>query len=379
MQLVIFGLTLSSSWGNGHATLWRGLVKALAGGRHHVTFFERDVPYYAAHRDLTALPGGELVLYEEWETVRARARRYIADADAVIVTSYCADANAATLLCQDSTRTPLMVFYDLDTPVTLARLRAGETVDYVPTGGLNAFDLVLSYAGGAALASLRDALGARLVFPLYGHVDPDAHRPPPQRQRSFDLSYLGTYAPDRQPALQRLFIEPARRRPALRMELGGSGYPEDFPWTSNISFLRHVPPGEHPAFYGSSRLTLNVTRADMVATGFCPSGRLFEAAACGTPVLSDEWDGMEQFFASGNEILIARTTEDAEAALSLSDGELERIARAARERVLSSHTSAHRASELVALLERAGDRRTGCVAAGPTMQSGQPVAAGGGA
>jgi spore maturation protein CgeB len=248
----------------------------------------------------------------------------------------------------------LRVFYDLDTPVTLARLRSGKPVDYLPEDGLQGFDLTLSYTGGDALHELQTVVGARRVAALYGHVDPAAHRPvscaEPNRA---DLSYLGTYAADRQPTLERLFIEPARLHPARRFTVGGSGYPAHFPWTPNIFFVHHVAPSQHPAFFCSSRLTLNVTRADMAAMGFCPSGRLFEAASCGVALLSDSWIGMEEFFTPDREILIARTPEQVSAALQLSDLELERIAQAARERVCAEHTSLHRAQQLLGLLEAA--------------------------
>jgi spore maturation protein CgeB len=222
---------------------------------------------------------------------------------------------------------------------------------------LREFDLVLSYTGGAALDALRERLGARRVAALYGHVDPQAHRPAPRDDRfSADLSYLGTYAPDRQPALETLFVEPARRRPAQRFVLGGSGYPPDFPWAGNIWFVRHVAPPEHPPFYSSSRLTLNVTRRDMAAMGFCPSGRLFEAAACATPVLSDTWEGIEQFFAPGREILLAGCAEEATAALDLPPEELARIGHAARERALDEHTSECRAVRMLSLFDKAAAR-----------------------
>ena len=210
---------------------------------------------------------------------------------------------------------------------------------------------MLSYTGGAALALLASELGARRVAPLYGHVDPEQHRPaPPIAQFAADLSYLGTFAADRQAALEALFIEPARQRPRQRFVLGGSGYPPEFPWTDNIFFVRHLPPPDHPAFYSSSRLTLNVTRGDMAALGHCPSGRLFEAAACGAAVLSDAWPGLDEFFVPGREILVARDTGDALAALDLDEASLRAIANAARERVLREHTSAHRARELVTLV-----------------------------
>lgn len=351
MRIVIFGLAVSSSWGNGHAALWRGLIRALHAGGHRVTFFERDVPYYAEYRDLTELPSGSLVLYRDWDP--ELARRAVNDADVGMVTSYCPDACAASALIAES-RAGLSCFYDLDTPVTLARLGSGERVDYVPPEGLGCFDLVLSYTGGGALDALRNQLGARRVVPLYGSVDPDVHRPGlPKPQYSGAMSYLGTYAADRQPALQRLFLTAARLRPERRFVLAGAMYPQDFPWLSNVYFVRHLPPPEHASFYASSRITLNITRAAMAAAGWCPSGRLFEAAACGVPVLSDAWPGLDEFFTPGREILVVHDTDDALTALELPDADLASIARSARERVLDEHTASHRARQMLAAFENA--------------------------
>jgi spore maturation protein CgeB len=354
MRLVVFGLTVSSSWGNGHATLWRGLWRALAERGHSLVFFERDVPYYAEHRDVTHLAGGELVLYDDWHGIASRAAREVRGGDAVIVTSYCPDGLAATELLTEASGGAVNVFYDMDTPVTLEAVRAGLPVPYIGPRGLRDFDLVLSYTGGPALDDLRTLLGAVRVDTLYGHVDPLVHRPAPVLDvYRADLSYMGTYAADRQAALETLFIEPARRLPHRTFLVGGAQYPADFPWTANVRFVRHLPPAEHPAFFSSSRLTLSVTRRAMAENGHCPSGRLFEAAACGTPVVSDWWPGLEDFFEPDREILVARTTQDVEQALALPDAEVARIAKAARERVLAEHTSAHRARELEVLLEHA--------------------------
>ena len=353
MKIVIFGLTISSSWGNGHATLWRGLCKHLIQAGHDISFFERDVPYYAGARDLPELPGGRLVLYPSWPEVEPTARAAIDDADAVILTSYCGDGLEVTELIVERQR-PLKIFYDLDTPVTLARLQAGERLSYIGSNGLAGFDLVLSFTGGPRLVEeYRKKLGARQIKPLYGHVDPDIHHPvSPQPHYRADLSYLGTYSDDRQRSLEELFMYPARARQDLRFLIGGAQYPHDFPWSPNIYFVRHLPPAEHAAFFASSRLTLNVTRQAMATMGWCPSGRLFEAAACGAPIISDRWDGIEQFFSPGDEILLADSTRDALAALSLDDHALTRIARHARERTLDEHSSAKRAQELIALLEQ---------------------------
>jgi spore maturation protein CgeB len=353
VKIVVFGLTVSSSWGNGHATLWRGLARALAKRHHTFVFLERDVPYYAEHRDLTELPEGVLLLYRDWNQVRARALRHLADADVAIVTSYCPDAPAATEVVLSSP-VRIRAFYDLDTPVTLSRLESGENVDYIGPRGLVDFDLVLSYTGGPALEELRTRLGARHVAPLYGHVDPEVHHPVPADERyRADLSYLGTYSEDRQTVLERLFVEPARRRPDVRFLMGGSQYPAGFPWTGNLFFIPHVPPADHPAFYCSSRLTLNVTRGAMARMGYCPPGRLFEASACGAPIVSDDWEGLDTFFEPGVEIFIARTTGHVMDALAMPDEKLRRMARKSRERTLEMHTAERRALELENILEAA--------------------------
>jgi spore maturation protein CgeB len=348
MKFVIFGLTVSSSWGNGHATLWRGLIKALARRGHEVAFFEKDVPYYSSTRDLHYLHGAKLVLYRDWDGVMREARRELADAHVAIVTSYCPDGKAATELLSSSP-VHLKCFYDLDTPITLEQVRNGNPPAYLPRNGLRDFDLVFSFTGGAALDLLQADLGAKRVLPLYGHVDPEFHRPvASQPQYTCDLSYLGTYAADRQEVLERLFIEPARKMPNRKFIIGGSLYPQDFPWTRNIHFVRHMPPGEHPAFFCSSRLTLNTTRKAMAQMGYCPSGRLFESAACQTPVITDDWEGLGAFFVPGKEILVAHNSDDVRHALKLPAEKLRRIGAAARERVLREHTSAHRAQELEA-------------------------------
>jgi spore maturation protein CgeB len=345
VNVVIFGLTISSAWGNGHATLWRGLCRALSALGHDVTFYERDVPYYAAHRDAVDPPGCRLRLYDDWGAVQLEAADAVRRADVAMVTSYCPDALAASDLVLAATST-LRVFYDLDTGVTLARITAGESVPYIPSGGLRDFDLVLSYTGGAALDELQRQLGARRVAPLYGSVDPDAHRQVDASQLPrASLSYLGTYAPDRQQRLEALFVEPARRRPSARFVIGGSQYPPDFPWTPNIYYVWHAPPPSHPAFYCSSAMTLNVTRDAMAKMGYCPSGRLFEAAACGTPILSDMWEGLDSFFEPDREILIANTTDEALAAIERPTDELARIGAAARERTLAERTADCRARE----------------------------------
>jgi spore maturation protein CgeB len=352
MKLAIFGLTVSSSWGNGHATLWRGLCNALARHGHDVTFFERDVPYYANYRDLVWPESYKLILYPSWAEVNSLAKAAVSESDVAVVTSYCPDALAASALVFESKA--VGVFYDLDTAVTLQTYRAHGAVDYIPSHGLADFDVVLSYVGGRALEDLRTLFGAKFVAPLYGSVDTDVHKPvAPSSHYHSDLSYLGTYAADRQNALQALFLDPAQRLPRRKFMLGGAQYPDDFPWNENVWFVEHVPPPEHPAFYSSSKATLNVTRSAMASFGYCPSGRLFEAAACQTPVVSDSWEGLDEFFEPGREILVASSANDVVDAIELGDRELRQIGKAARERVFSAHTSDHRSREFLQLVEAA--------------------------
>jgi spore maturation protein CgeB len=308
------------------------------------------VPYYAGTRDLFEIAGGELILYADWAGIVGTAGDHLADADVAIVTSYCPDGIAATDLVLASPAA-YRIFYDLDTPVTLSRVSRGEETGYIGRRGLAGFDLALSFTGGKALTELHTRLGAKHAAPLYGHVDPAVHKPmPPADRFAADLSYLGTYAEDRQAALETFLIEPARRRPDCRFVIAGALYPPEFPWTSNIFFTRHLPPDQHATFFSSSRLTLNITRRDMVEMGWCPSGRLFEAAACGVPIISDWWPGLDDFFEPGRDILLATRTEDTLAALDMPDAELQAIGENARRRVLADHTSERRAEELEELL-----------------------------
>jgi spore maturation protein CgeB len=351
MKIVVCGLSISSAWGNGHATLLRGFFRALHRDGHEIHFFERDTPYYAANRDAVSFPFAHLHLYGNWGDILPVVRAQLRDADAAMVTSYCPDGvRACDLITQSNV--PGKIFYDMDTPVTLSRLARGEKVEYLPAEGLGAFDIVLSYTGGAALDHLRSRLHARAVAPLYGWVDPELHHPVDSVERyRADLSYLGTYAADRQHALEELLLAPARQSREKRFVVGGPMYPNPDQWPPNVAYHPHVSPPEHPRFYCSSRLTLNITRGTMAAMGYCPSGRLFEAAACGTPVLSDSWTGLDEFFQPGDEILIASSSTDALDAINLKSDALKKIGERARERALDCHTAAIRARQFLDLLE----------------------------
>src|SRR5581483_8528508 len=230
MRFAIFGLTVTSSWGNGHATTWRGLLKALRRAGHNVVFFERDVPYYAAARDMPEPDCCELVLYPDWQEVLPRASREVREADVAIVTSYCADGLDACRLVLDSAG-PLRAFYDIDTPVTLADLASGgmasaEGAKYLTPDLISEFDLYLSFTGGPVLRELETRWAPRRAEALYCSVDPEVHFPvPPRDELHCVLGYLGTYSPDRQPKIEELLIGPARERPAECFRVAGSKYP----------------------------------------------------------------------------------------------------------------------------------------------------------
>lgn len=352
MKITIFGLTISSSWGNGHATPYRAIIKALCSAGHTVHFYEKDVPYYASHRDLVSSSFCELHLYSDWPSARRSALECAAYSDAIICASYCPEGARIIDDVLDLSG-PVKVFYDLDTPVTIGSLERGQ-LDYLRSEQIPEFDLYLSFTGGGTLEKLMLRWGARLVLPLYGCVDPDVHfRVPVPPEFRCDLSYMGTYAPDRQEKLDALFLEPARRLPANKFVLAGSMYPWHWQWPENVKCFEHVSPADHAALYSSSRLTLNITRSEMARWGYCPSGRFFEAAACGTPIVTDWFAGLDHFFDCKDELIVVGSAEDATAAIVLPDSELAGIAERARQRTLDEHTGEQRARELIAGIEQA--------------------------
>ena len=352
VKITVFGLTISSSWGNGHATPYRAIFRALHGMGHEVHFFEKDVPYYSSRRDLASCDYCNLVLYPEWSQIRERALQTAKESDIVITASYLPDGQRISDEILSFSR-PLRVFYDLDTPITLSNLENGE-VEYVRAQQLAAFDLVLSFTGGKVLEQLETKYNVRMARPLYGCVDPEVYaRVEPDAEFICDLSYMGTFAADRQAKVDELFLEPSRRHPEKRFVLAGSLYPWDWQWGANVRKTEHVPPQAHPAFYSSSRITLNLTRAEMARNGWCPSGRFFEAAACGTPLITDAWEGLDCFFDPESDISVVHTGSDVEAALDLPDGELLAMADRARRRTLDCHTGQIRAQELLQYVEEA--------------------------
>lgn len=344
MRIVILGLSITSSWGNGHATTYRGLVRELVRRGHEVLFLERDVPWYAANRDLPHPPYGRTVLYSSLEELRETFRSEVEAADLAMVGSYVPEGvpvgDWVTRTAQGVT-----AFYDIDTPVTLGRLQRGDT-EYLSPELIPRFHLYLSFSGGPILQQLEQQYGSPRARPFYCSFDPELYYPEEQQHR-WDLGYMGTYSDDRQPPLDRLLTGAARRWNDGRFVVAGPQYPASIAWPPNVERIEHLPPAEHRSFYNSQRFTLNITRAEMVAAGYSPSVRLFEAAACATPIISDYWAGLETFFQPEREILISQSPEETLRYLQyISEEERLEIGRRARERVMTAHTAASRARTL---------------------------------
>jgi spore maturation protein CgeB len=353
MRLVFLGLSITSSWGNGHATTYRALLRALSARGHDILFLERDAPWYAGNRDLPSPPFCRTALYKSVSELEDRFATEIRDADACVVGSYVPEGIDVGDLVQ-RVATGVTAFYDIDTPVTLARLKGG--LDYLAPRQIPRYDLYLSFTGGPTLDILRLRHGARRARPLYCSVDADLYSPDASGGEGLthDLGYLGTYSHDRQPVLDRLMFRAARRWPEGRFVVAGPQYPEHLTWPDNVARITHLEPAKHRRFYTGLRFTLNVTRRDMVVAGFSPSVRLFEAAACGTPIISDMWPGLDGFFRPGAEILLSKSASETLAYLrDMPEASRVETGRRARARVLAAHTAAHRAAEFVAAVEEA--------------------------
>jgi spore maturation protein CgeB len=344
MRMAFLGLSITSSWGNGHATTYRSLIRELVARGHEVLFLERDVPWYAENRDMPKPPYGCTELYGSFEDLQARFTGAVREADFVLVGSY-VPQGVDVGKWVTSTARGVTAFYDIDTPITMAKLERSD-YEYLRPELIPRFDLYLSFTGGPILDHIERHFGAPVARVLYCSVDSTVYHPesyPPK----WDLGYLGTYSDDRQPALENVMLDPARRWPEGSFIVAGPLYPEDIDWPSNVERVTHLPPAEHRRFYNSQRLTLNLTRADMRRAGYSPSVRLFEAAACGTPILSDRWRGLESIFEIGSEILVTTSAGDTLACLrDMALDELAAIGRSGMKRVLAEHTAAQRAAQL---------------------------------
>ena len=343
MKIVICGLAITSSWGNGHATTYRALARALHARNHKIVFFERDLEWYASNRDMPEPPFCRVHIYDHWEDVRPLVRRELSHADVAVVGSYFPDGIAAVNEILDSTAA-VKAFYDIDTPITISKLQAGDE-EYLRREQIPGFDLYFSFTGGPMLGEIQSRFGARRALPLYCSFDPSRYRlGEVDSKYCCDLSYMGTYAPDRQKKLAELLCEPARLLPDNKFIVAGPQYPSDIDWPQNVKRIIHLEPKLHPPFYCSSRLTLNLTRKHMCEIGYSPSVRLFEAAGCGAAIISDRWPGLESFFAPQSEILLANSRRDVvEFVSNLSELQVREIGRRAQERVLAEHSAEKRA------------------------------------
>lgn len=342
MKIVICGLSITSSWGNGHATTYRALTRALRARGHQIVFFERDVEWYGSNRDMCP-PYCRVHLYEQWSDVANLLRRELADADVAMVGSFCPDGVNAIDAVLDS-NAGVKAFYDIDTPITVSKLREGGA-EYLRCDQLPGFDLYFSFTGGPMLHELQSRFGAKRAVPLYCSFDPGRYgwREPDPRYQC-DLSYMGTYAPDRQKKLEELFCTPARQFHEKDFLLAGAQYPAALAWPKNVRRIVHLEPVFHPYFYSSSTFTLNLTRREMVAAGYSPSVRIFEAAGCGSAIISDIWPGLETFFKPDEEILLAQSSSDVARYLNnIPPDEARKIGLRAQERVLAEHSSKKRA------------------------------------
>ncbi len=356
LDIVFLGLSITSSWGNAHAVIYRGLVRELTRRGHRVLFLERDVPWYATRRDLPRPPYGTTELYRSTEELRDRFADAISRADVVVIGSFVPDGCEVASWVLD-VASGVVAFYDIDTPVTLSRLMR-EVNEYISRELVPRFDLYLSLAAGPTLTRLEREYGARRAVALHSAVDPEEYQPI-GKQPDVDLGYMGSYNADRQVALDRLLIVPARRMADRRFLLAGPSYPASLELPANLRHVdHHLPPREHCAFYGQLRYALNLTRRDMLGTGFAPSRRVFEAAACGAPVVTDRWPGVDSFFKPGREILVVESS-DLVVAILRDVGEEERIAigQRARQVVLERHTTAQRAAELERVIAERRDAR----------------------
>jgi spore maturation protein CgeB len=348
VKIVICGLSITSSWGNGHATTFRALVRALRARGHQIVFFEKDLEWYASNRDMPEPPFCRVHIYERWNDVVSLLRRELNTADVAMVGSFFPDGIQAIDEMLDSSA-GVKTFYDIDTPITITKLRAGDA-EYIRRDQIRALDVYFSFTGGPTLDELEVRFGVSRAVPLYCSFDPDRYRSlQPDLRYLCDLSYMGTYAPDRQAKLEELFCKPARSLAHKEFVLAGPQYPPEFTWPRNVRRTIHLEPEFHPYLYSSSLFTLNLTRSDMVAAGYSPSVRLFEAAGCGSAIVSDEWPGLESFFLPKQEMLLAHSSADViDVLTSISPEEARKIGRSAQERVLAEHTAEQRALEFEA-------------------------------
>lgn len=370
MKIAVFGLAITSSWGNGHAVTWRSLLRGAHELGHDITFYERDQPWYARHRDLTAPEYCQVRLQTDLAQALADARWEARQADCVVVGSYVQDGPLILreLLAGGSAQ---IVFYDIDTPITLAALEKNEC-PYMDAELIPGLDLYLSFTGGETPAWIEERWGARMARTLYCCFEPDLYFPPRKNEfpeKLYDLSYMGTHAADREGKFQELLLRPARMLREQKFMVAGALYAPYQDWPNRLQHIEHLAPEQHREFYCQSGWTLNLTRKAMVLAGYSPSVRLFEAAACATPIISDRFAGMESLFQPDEEIMIADTAGEMVRILSEYNPEqARRVGLAAAERVRERDCGRARAAEMMG--HCAAAKSLSCIATGEAISVG---------
>lgn len=355
-RFVFLALSNRSSWGNGHAATYHSLLRALVNRGHQVTFLERDQPVYAENHDVESFAGTDTYVYGSLAELEERFTHVAREADLVVVGSFVPDGIEVGRWALASAP-GRVAFYDLDTPLTLAALIDGRC-SYVSRELIARYSLYLSITGGPTLEVLRRTHGADWVRPLYCSADPDVHFPEATDAR-WDLGYLGPHYDERPPALERLLFEPARVWPEGRFLVARLRPTEEVAWPSNIDTIKHFSRADKRRFYNEQRYTLNVPRRTSVAEGWSPNIGVFEAAACGTPIISEPWPGLDELLVPSVEVIVVRTTRDVVRILrELPEERRSKIANAARARILAEHTANHRAETLERYTRELLDRQT---------------------
>lgn len=351
-RIAFFGSSLVSAWWNGAATYYRGVLRALAARGHRVTFYEPDAWDRQAHRDIPDPPWARVVVYPATVAAALAAIDEARAADVIVKASGVGIFDELLERAVIDARRPgaLAVYWDVDAPATLDRVRAGADDRLRPL--IPRYDLVLTYGGGPPVVSAYRELGARACVPIYNALDPDTHHPVPAEPRfACDLLFLGNRLPDREARVEEFLLRAARLLPSRRFLLGGNGW-DAASVPKNVDCLGHVYTRDHNALNASALAALNVSRESMARYGHSPATRVFEAAGAGACLISDAWEGLDAFLEPGREVLVARHGgEVAELLDGLDPINARSIGEAARRRVLAAHTYAHRAAQVDAVLD----------------------------
>jgi spore maturation protein CgeB len=352
MDIAFFASSLVSAYWNGAATYYRGIVRALHARGHRVTFYEPDAFDRQRHRDIPDPPWARVVVYgAQDEAAVLRTVEQARGADLVVKASGVGVFDTLlerAVLALQGPRTAV-VYWDVDAPATLDRMQADATDPLRPL--VPRYDLVLTYGGGEPVRRAYLALGARDCIPIYNALDPSTHFPvAPDPRFAGDLGFLGNRLPDREARVEAFFLQAAALRPGRCFLLGGSGW-ADKVVPANVEHLGHVYTADHNAFNCTPLAVLNISRESMARYGFSPATRVFEAAGAAACLVTDAWEGLEQFFAPGSEVLVARSGDEVAQHLDALDRARARaIGQAAYRRVLAEHTYDHRAAQLDAIL-----------------------------